>query len=98
MEKVQAFFLLAVRFDSVFVLLNINYSFSRMPVSYQYSALGQFDNDPDEDVIDPENSLNMMVEDSTSDDDEIVAETKSSKTIGAIDLDNPPDADAVSRL
>ena len=27
----------------------------RIPVPYQYSALKSFDNDPDEDVIDPEN-------------------------------------------
>ena len=70
-----------------------------MPVPYQYSALRTFDNDPDEDVIDPENNLNMMVDDSTSDDEEIVgsgsAPATSSKTIGAIDLDNPPDANAV---
>merc|ERR1712008_129196 len=43
-----------------------------MPVPYQYSALRTFDNDPDEDVIDPENNLNMMVDDSTSEDEEIV--------------------------
>ena len=43
-----------------------------MPVPYQYSALRTFDNDPDEDVIDPENNLNMMVDDSSSDDEEIV--------------------------
>ena len=71
-----------------------------MPVPYQYSALRTFDNDPDEDVIDPENNLNMMVDDSTSDDEEIVDSTPAtlaSKTIGAIDLDNPPDANAVSQ-
>ena len=70
-----------------------------MPVPYQYSALRTFDNDPDEDVIDPENNLNMMVDDSTSEDEEIVdsgnTPATSSKTIGAIDLDNPPDANAV---
>ena len=72
----------------------------RMPVPYQYSALRTFDNDPDEDVIDPENNLNMMVDDSTSEDEEIVDSTPAtlgSKTIGAIDLDNPPDANAVSQ-
>ena len=84
-------------------LKNKMFPCSRMPVPYQYSALRQFDNDPDDDVIDPENSLNMMVDDSTSDDEEIVGRTgngsagptTSSKTIGAIDLDNPPDANAV---
>ena len=30
-------------------------SFFRMPVPYQYSALRALDNDPNEDVIDPEN-------------------------------------------
>ena len=68
-----------------------------MPTPYQNSALRQFDNDPDDDVADPESSLNMMVEDSTSDDEEIIGASRnhtitSSKTIGAID------ADAVSKL
>ena len=65
-----------------------------MPAPYQYSALGQFDNDPDEDIVDPENSLNMMVVDSSSDEEqEMGADIASSKTVGAID---PPDANAVS--
>ena len=67
----------------------------RMPVPYQYSALRQFDNDPDDDVVDPENSLNMMVDDTSSDEEEIIGNATSSKTIGAIDV-NPPDANAVS--
>ena len=68
----------------------------RMPVPYQYSALRQFDNDPDDDVVDPEHSLNMMVEDTSSDEEEIIGNgnSTSSKTIGAIDID-PPDANAV---
>ena len=69
-----------------------------MPVPYQYSVLRQFDNDPDDDVVDPEHSLNMMVEDTSSDEEEIIDNTNqsstSSKTIGAIDT-NPPDANAV---
>ena len=56
-----------------------------MPVPYQYSALRQFDNDPDDDVVDPENSLNMMVDDTSSDEEEIIGNATSSKTIGAID-------------
>ena len=68
-----------------------------MPVPYQYSALRQFDNDPDDDVVDPENSLNMMVDDTSSDEEEIIGNgtATSSKTIGAIDI-NPPDANAVN--
>ena len=66
-----------------------------MPVPYQYSVLRQFDNDPDDDVVDPENSLNMMVDDTSSDEEEIIGNATSSKTIGAIDV-NPPDANAVS--
>ena len=69
-----------------------------MPVPYQYSVLRQFDNDPDDDVVDPEHSLNMMVEDTSSDEEEIIdnanLSSTSSKTIGAIDT-NPPDANAV---
>ena len=69
-----------------------------MPVPYQYSVLRQFDNDPDDDVVDPEHSLNMMVEDTSSDEEEIIdnanQSSTSSKTIGAIDT-NPPDANAV---
>ena len=74
----------------------------RMPVPYQYSALRQFDNDPDDDVVDPEHSLNMMVEDTSSDEEEIIGNgnhgnSTSSKTIGAIDID-PPDANAVIKF
>ena len=73
-----------------------------MPVPYQYSALRQFDNDPDDDVVDPEHSLNMMVEDTSSDEEEIIGNgnhenSTSSKTIGAIDID-PPDANAVIKF
>jgi hypothetical protein len=68
-----------------------------MAVPYQYSALNQFDNDPDDEAIDHENNLHdRMVEDSSSEDEEIVTET-TSRTIGAIDL-NPPDANGVKKL
>ena len=48
-----------------------------MPVPYQYSVLRQFDNDPDDDVVDPEHSLNMMVEDTSSDEEEIIDNSQS---------------------
>ena len=47
---------------------------SRTPLSYQYSALSQFDADPDDDELnDLEDNLNVLVEDSSSDEDEEVA-------------------------
>ena len=66
-----------------------------MPVTYQYSALNQFDNDPDDESIDPEHCLNMMAEDTSSEDEEIDTET-TGKTIGAIDLNEPPNANEVN--
>jgi len=113
MDKIQEHFSTAaesvITFVSVFVVgcvitLSV-YSWKkfkpgswRMPVPYQYSVLRQFDNDPDDDVVDPEHSLNMMVEDTSSDEEEIIdnanQSSTSSKTIGAIDT-NPPDANAV---
>ena len=42
---------------------------SRVPLPYQYSALSQFDQDPDEDLHDLEDNLHMLVEDSSSEDD-----------------------------
>ena len=46
---------------------------SRTPLSYQYSALSQFDADPDDDELnDLEDNLNVLVEDSSSDEDEEV--------------------------
>ena len=65
-----------------------------MPVPYQYTALGQFDNDPDDESVDPEHCLNMMAED-TSSDEEIEATDTNGKTIGAIDLNEPPNANEV---
>lgn len=40
----------------------------RTPHAYQYSALSQFDNDPDEEVNDLEDNLEMLVDDSTDSD------------------------------
>jgi len=116
MDKIQEHFSTAaesvITFVSVFVVgcvitLSV-YSWKkfkpgswRMPVPYQYSVLRQFDNDPDDDVVDPEHSLNMMVEDTSSDEEEIIdnanLSSTSSKTIGAIDT-NPPDANAPATL
>jgi hypothetical protein len=42
--------------------------FSRVPQPYQYSALSQFDNDPDEEINDLDDHLEMLVEDSSSED------------------------------
>ncbi len=64
---------------------------------YQYSALNQFDNDPDDEVNDLEDHLDMLVEDSTSEDEEEVTTETTGKTVGAIDL-IPADANAVSTL
>lgn len=41
---------------------------SRVPQPYQYSALSQFDNDPDEEINDLDDHLEMLVEDSSSED------------------------------
>ena len=69
---------------------------SRMPVPYQYSVLSQFENDPDDESVDPEHCLNMMAEDTSSEDDEINVTTETTgKTIGAIDLNEPPKANEV---
>ena len=40
----------------------------RVPQPYQYSALSQFDNDPDEEINDLDDHLEMLVEDSSSED------------------------------
>ena len=40
----------------------------RVPQPYQYSALSQFDNDPDEEMNDLDDHLEMLVEDSSSED------------------------------
>ena len=67
-----------------------------MPVPYQYSVLSQFENDPDDESADPEHCLNMMAEDTSSEDDEINVTTETTgKTIGAIDLNEPPKANEV---
>ena len=55
------------------VVQTMNELVSRTPLSYQYSALSQFDADPDEDELnDLEDNLNVLVEDSSSDEDEEV--------------------------
>ena len=42
--------------------------FSRVPQPYQYSALSQYDNDPDEEINDLDDHLEMLVQDSSSED------------------------------
>ena len=46
----------------------IVFSIFRVPQPYQYSALSQFDNDPDEEINDLDDHLEMLVEDSSSED------------------------------
>lgn len=43
---------------------------SRIPLPYQYSALSQFDQDPDDDINELEDNLHMLVEDSSSEGDD----------------------------
>ena len=50
----------------------------RVPQPYQYSALSQFDNDPDEEINDLDDHLEMLVEDSSSEDLDDEDTTKSS--------------------
>lgn len=42
----------------------------RIPLPYQYSALSQFDQDPDDDINELEDNLHMLVEDSSSEGDD----------------------------
>ncbi|XP_059090652.1 uncharacterized protein LOC131886367 [Tigriopus californicus] len=43
----------------------------RIPLPYQYSALSQFDQDPDHDINELEDNLHMLVEDSSSEGDDV---------------------------
>ena len=66
---------------------------SRTPLSYQYSALSQFDADPDDDELnDLEDNLNVLVEDSSSDEDEEVV-PKSSRPKNASEAAEDDDDD-----
>ena len=70
---------------------------SRTPLSYQYSALSQFDADPDDDELnDLEDNLNVLVEDSSSDEDEeFVSKAAASRPSNAPDDDEEEDDDDV---
>ena len=66
---------------------------SRTPLSYQYSALSQFDADPDDDELnDLEDNLNVLVEDSSSDEEE-EAVPKSSRPMNAGEAGEDDDDD-----
>ena len=64
-------------------LTHVNFLNFRVPQPYQYSALSQFDNDPDEEMNDLDDHLEMLVEDSSSEDldeEEVKNEQKEIKT------------------
>ena len=79
------------------VLQSMSELVSRTPLSYQYSALSQFDADPDDDELnDLEDNLNVLVEDSSSDEDEEVAPKSSRpKNAGEAGEDDDDDDDDV---
>ena len=59
---------------------------SRVPSTYQYSALSQYDNDraDDEEVNDLEDHLDILIEDSSSSDNEEEADSKDIFDINAV--------------
>ena len=77
------------------VLQSMNELASRTPLSYQYSALSQFDADPDDDELnDLEDNLNVLVEDSSSDEDEeVVPKSSRPKNAGEAGEDDDDDDD-----
>ena len=58
--------------------------FSLLPSTYQYSALTQYDNDRDEEINDLEDHLEILVEDSSSSDNEEDTSTKDILDINAV--------------
>ncbi len=60
--------LVSCRLFELMLLTIIILFISRVPQPYQYSALSQFDNDPDEEINDLDDHLEMLVEDSSSED------------------------------
>ena len=58
--------------------------FSIVPSTYQYSALSQYDNDRDEEIHDLEDHLDILVEDSSSSDNEEEAPSKDILDINAV--------------
>ena len=75
------------------VVHSMNELVSRTPLSYQYSALSQFDADPDDDELnDLEDNLNVLVEDSSSDEDEeVVPKSSRPKNAGEAEEDDEDD-------
>ena len=61
-----------------------NAHFSLLPSTYQYSALTQYDNDRDEEINDLEDHLDILVEDSSSSDNEEDPSTKDILDINAV--------------
>ena len=69
----------------VIVSLDIFHAhFSLLPSTYQYSALTQYDNDRDEEINDLEDHLDILVEDSSSSDNEEDLSTKDILDINAV--------------
>ena len=58
--------------------------FSLLPSTYQYSALTQYDNDRDEEINDLDDHLDILVEDSSSSDNEEEPSTKDILDINAV--------------
>ena len=65
----------------------LNFCIFSIPSTYQYSALSQYDNDRenDEDINDLEDHLDILIEDSSSSDNEEEVPSKPSKDILDID-------------
>ena len=55
-----------------------------IPSTYQYSALSQYDNDRDEEINDLEDHLDILIEDSSSSDNEEEAPSKDILDIDAV--------------
>ena len=63
--------------------LNNKYIYS-LPSTYQYSALSQYDNDRDEEINDLEDHLDILIEDSSSSDNEEEVPSKDILDIDAV--------------
>ena len=63
--------------------LNNKYFYS-LPSTYQYSALSQYDNDRDEEINDLEDHLDILIEDSSSSDNEEEVPSKDILDIDAV--------------
>ena len=65
----------------VFIITFIFYS---LPSTYQYSALSQYDNDRDEEINDLDDHLDILIEDSSSSDNEEEVPSKDILDIDAV--------------